>query len=93
MTEEVSTRRAIEICLSRLKMNDVARQALMYALSDEIAGRNAKPPAHDPDALLAIIFAADDALSGVSDFPRAGLLARISIAREMLQSAKKKPPP
>lgn len=84
--DDMTTRRALEICLSRVPMHRDASRSVMLALASEIAKPTSKASA-DPEALQAAMMLAIDALSGVGDFPRASLLVRISLARECLQKA------
>ncbi len=89
MSDRIPTRRAIEIVLSRVRMTKTTQHDLSIALAHEIeAGRDA-PPLRDADALFAAIMAAEETLTGVSDFPRSGLLARIEIARDTLRAIMK----
>ena len=84
--DDMTTRRALEICLARVPMHREASRSVMLALASEIAKPTRKGSA-DAEALQAAMTLAIDALDGVGDFPRASLLARISLARDCLQKA------
>lgn len=84
----ITTRRAIEVCLSRLRLSDAARDDLAYQLNATI--RNGEPPApEDADGLLAVIAAAEYDLSGIDiTFPKKAIIGRIVDAKLRLRRAR-----
>lgn len=83
----ITTRRAIEVCLARLPMHRDTRETLVRHLSNEITSGGSAEAAGDVEALRAALVSIQDAVSGVSDFPRTALLARISIASDIAGKA------
>lgn len=88
MTQPISTRRAIEVCLSRLRLNREAARDLALHLAAVI--RDGEPPApDDPDGLRAAILVAEEELTGIdTSFPKAAVIGRLHEARLKLQWAR-----
>lgn len=87
MSEPIPTRRAIEVCLSRLPMSDDTRCDLVRHLQAAIR-QGDRPDPDDAVALRAAIHAAIDDLSGIDlSFPKAALINRVRDARERLRAA------
>ena len=81
----METRRALEIVLSRVRMDDRAKQSLMYALASEV--RSGERPAQATnDNLRAELMRALDCLIGVdTSFPKAAMIGRIQSAKAILR--------
>lgn len=89
MGVDITTRRAIEICLSRLTLCDQSRTDLCKHLSSVI--RDGEPPApKDPDALMAAIFMAEDEMSGIDlTFKKSAIISRFYEIRRKLKWARR----
>lgn len=83
--DDVTTRRALEVVLSRVKIPGSAAP-LMQALEAECRKPSPIAPnnAIDRDSMIAAMMLAQDALAGVADFDRRSLLIRINMARSVL---------
>ena len=84
----MTTRRAIELCLSRLPMHSSARDTLAHHLSAEIR-KSSPAPEGDVDAMRAEL---QRILSEASDvdasFSKKGLLMRLENIREIVRAAQ-----
>lgn len=87
MSEPIPTRRAIEVCLSRLPMSEGTRRDLVCSLQAIIRQGDRADPG-DPDALRAAIQVAIDDLSGIDPtFPKETIIRRLKDARQRLRDA------
>ena len=85
MSDLISTRRAIEICVARLPMHDQVRNAMAHHLAREIE-KASSPPDFDADAMRAKLHLAIYALDGIDhSFPKKAMLQRIQDARQVLE--------
>jgi len=84
---EVSTERAIEIVLGRVRMPGYVAVALSTALDRERRGALAPLPDIDRDALRAVLLTLMDDLSGTHmGFQKSALMNRIDMARAKLKA-------
>lgn len=83
---DLSTRRAIEICLARVPMCREASRSLMVALRREIEHLSPEAPmAHDAVRLRLLV--ALDYLSGIdATFPKSAILDRVADARREIMA-------
>ena len=86
MTEAITTRRALEVVMSRCRMHHSVSAVLAAMLAQEIA-KGHQPPDPDIDAVRAAAMVAEDHLANVSEFDRKALVSRIGLAREALRAA------
>ena len=78
---EITTRRALEVCLARLPMTDHARDTLARHLSNEIR-KSSAPSDRSSEALLADMQRILDEASGVNvNFSKAALFSRFEAIR------------
>ena len=84
---EITTRRAIEVCLSRLRMPRGVADNLCHHLAVAIHD-NPPNPDDDIDALRAALVQIDELAQGVDDFPRKSLLVRLELIREVVAARK-----
>ena len=84
---EISTRRALEVVLSRVPMDRGTANILAYALRNEVARPNAPDGNRDPDALRATIKGVSADLRELlpRDFPRHALQGRLRDAADTLE--------
>ena len=84
---DMTTRRAIEICLSRLPLHGPARDALARSLSSEIS-RASDAPTSDVDTMRALFEVVLSDASGIdTSFSKAAMLSRFSMIRETARKA------
>ena len=84
---ELTTRRAIEICLSRVSLNGLARDALASALSREIE-KTKENPVGDVDSLRALFEVVLSDASCIDDsFSKAAMRSRFKAIRETARKA------
>jgi hypothetical protein len=84
---DITTRRAIEVCLARVPMGSAASRDLAFQLQKEIKG--VTPPRPDEaEVMIAAMRVAIADLSGIDlTFPKAAMISRIQTARERLMWA------
>jgi hypothetical protein len=85
---DVSTRRAIEICMSRLRMWDGVRDFMADALSAEIERGDSSQPKDDIDALRAALADITSQCSRIDNsMPKRVMLSRFDIIKRRVERA------
>lgn len=85
MADEITTRRALEVVLSRCKMDPYTQGVLARALSAECKKPEAPLPPVDREVFMGTMCIARDYLQDVGpDFSKKALLGRIEMARTAL---------
>lgn len=85
---EVTTRRALEIVLSRVRMHyEVSRCLVSSLVAERLKPGVEDHRGRDPDALRAAIVVALDHLSGAKDIPKIALERRLDDAWKTLSDA------
>jgi len=79
---DISTRKAIEVCMSRLRMHGPARDTLAHHLHNAIR-QEPETPTDDVDALRAALVEIVEAADVRDDFPRKALMCRLQSITEI----------
>ena len=81
---EITTRRALEIVLSRVQMNGRSAEDLIWALNNEIKDP-ADPRIIDPDAVAATLMSIREELRGIDmSFDKKSMISRIQTAKQRI---------
>lgn len=82
--EGITLRRAIEICMSRLRMHEDMRRTMAAHLTNAIAN-DGSPPDKDTDALRATLEVVLDLTSVDDRYTKSQLLSRVQMIRSVTE--------
>lgn len=90
MSDEITTRRALEVCMSRLPMPGNVRDFMAYKLAQQI-DNDTPLPSGDIDAMRAMLITLKENTTVYDNFPKRALLSRLSVIREQIDIALRGP--